>query len=199
MARASLREDLLEAGVAVLHERGFSASGIRDIVDAAGAPLGSFTNHFPSKEGFALAVLDRYFERLSALMNETLRDESLPPLYRLDAYFTEIDRLARPVSWGYGCMVANFGLEMPVLSEVIRQRLVDIFKLLTEPFIEVLRAGQFTGDVRGDCDANDLAMLVLAGWHGAVLRAKVERSGNALSNYWRTMRSLITSSTSSAG
>jgi TetR/AcrR family transcriptional repressor of nem operon len=199
MARASLREDLLAAGVAMMHERGFSASGIRDIVQAAGVPLGSFTNHFPSKEGFALAVLDRYFERLSALMNETLRDESLPPLYRLDAYFAEIDRLARPVSWGYGCMVANFGLEMPVLSEVIRQRLVDIFKLLTEPFIEVLRAGQFTGDVRGDCDANDLAMLVLAGWHGAVLRAKVERSGNALSSYWRTMRSLITSSTSSAG
>ena len=183
----------------MLHERGFSASGIRDIMQAAGAPLGSFTNHFPSKEGFALAVLDRYFERLSALMNETLRDESLPPLDRLDAYFAEIDRLAGPVSWGHGCMVANFGLEMPVLSEVIRQRLVDIFQALTKPFIEVLRAGQCTGDVRGDCDADNLAMLVLAGWHGAVLRAKVERSGNVLSIYRRTLRSLITSSTSSAG
>lgn len=183
----------------MLHERGFSASGIRDIMQAAGAPLGSFSNHFPSKEGFALAVLDRYFERLFALMNATLRDESLPPLDRLDTYFGEIDRLARPVSWGHGCMVANFGLEMPVLSEVIRQRLVDIFQAITEPFVEALRAGQRTGDIRGDCDADDLAMLVLAGWHGAVLRAKVERSGNALSIYGRTMRRLITSLPSSAG
>lgn len=193
MARASLREDLLEAGLAVLHERGFSASGVREIMQAAGAPLGSFSNHFRSKEAFGRAVLDRYFERLSAVMDATLRDESLAPLDRLDTYFAAIDRLARPVEWGHGCMVANFGSEMPVLSEPIRERLVDILQALTAPFTDALRAGQRSGDVRADCDADDLAMLVLAGWHGAVLRAKVERSGEPLSRYWRTLRGLIAS------
>ena len=191
MAKASLREDMLEAGVAVLHERGYSAIGVREIMQAAGAPLGSFTNHFRSKEAFALEVLDRYVERLSALMNGTLRDEGLPPLDRLEAYFAAIDRLARPVDWAHGCMVANFGLEMPALSERVRRRLVDVLAGLTEPFADALRAGQRTGDVRGDCDAGDLALLALAGWHGAVLRAKVERSGEALSRYARTLRLLI--------
>lgn len=199
MARSSLRENLLEAGVALLHERGFSATGVRDIMEAAGAPLGSFTNHFRSKEAFALAVLDRYFERLSALMDATLRDARLAPLDRLDAYFTQIDRLARPVGWGHGCMVANFGLEMPALSEAIRLRLVDVLQALTEPFAGALRAGQASGNVRSDCDADDLAMLVLSGWHGAVLRAKVERSGAPLSRYWRTLRAVLAPASTRTG
>jgi len=43
-----------------LHERGFSAAGVREIMQLSNAPLGSITSHFQSKESFALAVLDRY-------------------------------------------------------------------------------------------------------------------------------------------
>ncbi|MBX9396731.1 TetR/AcrR family transcriptional regulator [Streptomyces sp. TRM72054] len=35
--------------------RGYAATGVKDITDAAGAPKGSFYNHFKSKE-----ALDRY-------------------------------------------------------------------------------------------------------------------------------------------
>lgn len=93
-----------------------------------------------------------------------------------------------------GCLVANFGSEMPGLSESIRDRLVEVFRALTEPFTEALRAGQHSGDVRDDCEAIDLAVLALAGWHGAVLRAKVERSGEPMRRYGRTLRRLIAAS-----
>ena len=45
---------------------GYVGSSVRDIAAAAGAPQGSFTNHFRSKEEFAGEVLDRYFDHMKA-------------------------------------------------------------------------------------------------------------------------------------
>ncbi|MGY2488498.1 helix-turn-helix domain-containing protein [Cupriavidus sp. CP313] len=56
---------LLHAGGRVIHELGFNASGVQDIVAAANVPKGSFCSYFDSKEAFAsgraggLLVLDR--------------------------------------------------------------------------------------------------------------------------------------------
>ena len=199
MARHSLRNKLLDAGLSVLHARGFSATGVREVMHVADAPLGSFTNHFRSKEGFALAVLELYFDQLSVMVDATLRDTRLTPIDRIDAYFAEIDRVARPFAWGHGCMIANFGSEMPTLSETIRLRLAELLQALTVPFADALRAGQASGDVRGDIDADDLAMLLLSGWHGVLLRAKVERSGAPLSRYWRTLRVMLAPPPAQAG
>jgi TetR/AcrR family transcriptional repressor of nem operon len=54
MPKPSHREKLLEAGFEVVLERGYCGASVRDIVQAAGAPQGSFTNHFTSKEAFCL-------------------------------------------------------------------------------------------------------------------------------------------------
>ena len=61
MAKPSLREALLDAGLTVMFESGYQGASVRDICAVAGAPQGSFTNHFRSKEAFAEEVLDRYF------------------------------------------------------------------------------------------------------------------------------------------
>src|SRR5262249_43060960 len=63
MPRPSLREQLLTAGLEVLHQKGFNATSVQDITDAAGAPKGSFYNHFESKEALALEALRLYLEK----------------------------------------------------------------------------------------------------------------------------------------
>ena len=64
MPKPSHREKLLTAGLEVVFERGYCGASVRDIVQAAGVPQGSFTNHFRSKEAFCLEVLERYFTLL---------------------------------------------------------------------------------------------------------------------------------------
>jgi AcrR family transcriptional regulator len=86
MPKPSHREKILTEGLRVVHERGFAGTSVRDIVQAAGVPQGSFTNHFASKEAFGLEVLDLYFARGCELMRETLRNDALPPLQRLGLY-----------------------------------------------------------------------------------------------------------------
>src|SRR5258708_29822183 len=83
MAKPSNREKILTEGLRVVHERGFGASSVRDIVQAAGVPQGSFTNHFASKEAFGLEVLARYIAMTDAAVTATLRNDALAPLPRL--------------------------------------------------------------------------------------------------------------------
>lgn len=185
MGRPSLREQLLESGVTTVHQRGFATSGVREITEAAGVPQGSFTNHFRSKEAFGLAVLDRYYERIEAILAQTVRDETRPPLERLSAYFDAITDLLGGVGWRHGCLIGNLSLEAAEHSEPLRERLAEIFATWTEPFAEAVRAAQAAGAVRDDVDADDVTSVLLSAWHGAMLRMKVERSPAPIERFKR--------------
>ncbi len=191
MARPSLRDKLLDAGVVALHERGYAACGVREITRAAGTPLGSFTNHFRSKEEFAALVLDRYMEVLLGVAAATLSDASLRPMGRIASYLDAIAGIAAPLEWRFGCMLANLGLELPVHSELLRGRLARALDDLTMPFALAIRAAQEEGQARSDIAADDLAVIVLAGWHGVLLRAKVERRGEAVAVFTRSVPLLL--------
>src|ERR1700716_2169409 len=86
MPKPSNREKILTEGLRVVHERGFAGASVRDIVQAAGVPQGSFTNHFASKEAFGLEVIALYFANGREVMPETLLNDSRPPLRRLAEY-----------------------------------------------------------------------------------------------------------------
>jgi len=86
MAKVSNRDKILTEGLRVVHERGFGGASVRDIVQAAGVPQGSFTNHFASKEAFGLEVIDLYLAHEGQRMRATLGDTALAPLARLRAY-----------------------------------------------------------------------------------------------------------------
>jgi AcrR family transcriptional regulator len=107
------REALLDAGVRVVHARGLTATGVRDIAMAAGVPQGSFTNHFRSKEAFGILVLDRYAERIEAIMHETLGDEPRAPAKRLMAYIDRIAESGAEAEWRRGCMVPILRVRSP--------------------------------------------------------------------------------------
>src|SRR5260370_7349729 len=83
MSKSSLREDILNAGLKVMFRSGYQTATVRDICAAAGAPKGSFTNHFRSKEAFAREVLDRYFAGTKEFVKQALGDKSLTPRQRL--------------------------------------------------------------------------------------------------------------------
>lgn len=176
MGKPSLRENLLAAGRDLLWKSGYSATGIREIVAAAGASPGSFTNHFGSKEEFAEEVLDRYFAYVGGLVDQALADRSLPAAARLRRYLDAITTKLETGDWSRGCMIGNFSVETSPNSERLRQRLSEIFVLWREPFAACIAEGQAAGEIAADFSADDLADFLLTAWQGAILRMKVDRS-----------------------
>jgi AcrR family transcriptional regulator len=55
----------LEAGAAVIEERGFEAATMAEIAARADAPIGSLYRFFPNKQALAEALFDRYIELLN--------------------------------------------------------------------------------------------------------------------------------------
>ena len=67
---ANRRDDLLDAAIQVLGERGFHALTHRAVDAAAGLPAGSTSNHFRTREAMLNAVVERFSARERAAWDE---------------------------------------------------------------------------------------------------------------------------------
>ena len=179
----SLREDILNAGRKVMFQAGYHGATVRDICAAAGAPHGSFTNHFRSKEAFAKEVLDRYFANVQGYVKEALDDTSLTPRQRLSRYLDIISGVLADDEWNRGCLIGDFSLETSSQSELLRERLETIFQEWRAPFASCISEAQAMGEIDATFDPMDLAEFLLASWEGAILRMKVERGPAALERF----------------
>jgi TetR/AcrR family transcriptional repressor of nem operon len=183
MSKPSLREDILNAGLKVMFRSGYQGASVRDICEAAGVPLGSFTNHFRSKEAFAEEVLDRYFVHLKGFVKEALDDKSLTPRQRLKRYLDIISGELADAKWHRGCLIGDFSLETTTQSKPLRERLEAIFQEWRAPFASCIAEAQTAGQIDSTFDPIDLAEFLLASWEGAILRMKVERGPAALDRF----------------
>jgi TetR/AcrR family transcriptional regulator, transcriptional repressor for nem operon len=183
MSRPSNREDLLKAGLKVMFRSGYQGATVRDICAAAGAPQGSFTNHFRSKEAFAEEVLDRYFANLQGWVREALDDRSLTPRQRLERYLDIISGVLERDKWNRGCLIGDFSLETSSESKLLRQRLEAIFQEWRAPFASCIAEAQTIGEIDSTFDPTDLAEFLLSSWEGAILRMKVERGPAAIDRF----------------
>jgi TetR/AcrR family transcriptional regulator, transcriptional repressor for nem operon len=183
MSRPSLRDNILGAGLSVMFRLGYRGASVRDICAAAGAPHGSFTNHFRSKEAFAAEVLDQYFDYLKRLAGEALNDQQLPPRQRLKRYLDVVTNRLERDGFKVGCLIGDFSLGASSKSKLLRGRLEAIFREWRAPFAACIAEAQAAGEIESKFDATELAEFLLASWQGAILRMKVERGPAALERF----------------
>jgi TetR/AcrR family transcriptional regulator, transcriptional repressor for nem operon len=173
----------LTEGLRVVQARGFGGASVRDIVQAAGVPQGSFTNHFASKEAFCLEILDLYFKDVGAMIQRTLRYDSLPPLKRLRAFVDAQIKYLNRIGWRNGCLIGNFSAEASEHSEVIRKRLIEIYEEMRQAVGYCLRAAVKSDELSRKNDCDELAGFLIASLQGAILQSKAERSSVPIERY----------------
>ena len=112
MTAKSTREHLIDVGLGLMHQNGYNATGLNDILKAADVPKGSFYHHFGSKEDFAAAALERYGMREREHAAAILNDATVPPLKRLRRYFSDLVKIHGQKGAIPGCMMGRFSLEI---------------------------------------------------------------------------------------
>ncbi len=171
-----VRRRLLAAGLDLVHARGFAASGVKDITDAAGVPKGSFYAYFPSKEAFAAAILEHYWADIEMRLLPILDGDGLAQ-QRITRFFHALADEHEAGDFLLGCLVGNLSLELGGSSEAVRTELVRILDRWDAALTACVRSGQRgSRDIRGDLDAGELAAQLIEAWEGAALRGKVTRS-----------------------
>ena len=185
MATKSTRDHLIDVGVGLMHQNGYNATGLTDILKAADVPKGSFYHHFGSKEDFAAAALERYGMREREHAAAVLNDTTIPPLKRLRRYFSDLVRIYGQKGAIPGCMMGRFTLEIAEESPQLRKRISATFDHWQHTIATVIGQAVAQKELPAGTDSELLAGFVLNSWEGALLRSQAEKSNAPLETFMR--------------
>lgn len=158
-------------------KQGYNGTGIKEIVDAAGVPKGSFYNYFSSKEDFAAQIIRHYAEgywcEWSAYFRQGPDDD---PLSALRHSFELMIEKHKESEVKTGCIVGNLAAEISETSALCRQAMQSVLQEWRKRFAKHLLQAQTQGTVRKDIAAEELADIFCNAWEGSLLRMKIENS-----------------------
>jgi TetR/AcrR family transcriptional repressor of nem operon len=151
--RESKKEHILRAGLEVMKIHGYNGTSVKDIVDAAVVPKGSFYNYFPSKESFAVEALQAVADESLSASRDLLASGTGSPLQRLRSYFEQNASQACEDDFKVGCFFGN----MCLLDEA-----------------------KAAGEIAAGADTGMIAEFVMNAWEGTLMRMKASKSREPL-------------------
>ncbi len=187
MEQKSTRKEIIRKGAGLVHAQGFHATGIQQVLDAAGVPKGSFYYYFKSKEDFGLAVIDYFTTTIGQIFSRYLEDKKTPPLTRLDNLFKHYEKIFENSGCILGCPLGNLSLELADIDEKLRAYLEIAIKNLITRIETCLQEAKHDQSISPDLDTRDTAYFIFHAFEGAILHLKVERNIEPYRSFRRYM------------
>ena len=187
------QDALIQVGLGVLTEKGYSYTGIDEILRQAGVPKGSFYHYFDNKEAFGAALIEAYGRFFANKLERSLSDSSLSPLARIQAFVDDARAGMHRFGYRRGCLIGNLGQEMAALPESFRSLLREVFQDWEARVARGLEEAQQAGEISGHTEPEQMAKFFWIGWEGAVLRAKLEQSPQPLDQFAEGFMALVRS------
>lgn len=181
----STRSHLIEVGLELMRRQGYGATGLKEILEAAGVPKGSFYHHFGSKEKFAAAVLERYASLEGEHCQEVFGETRQAPLKRLRRYFEDLIRTAGHSAPIPGCLLGSLSLELAEASPLLQGCISSSFRRWQGAVAALLLEAVEKGDLPKSTMPEALAGFVLNSWEGALLRSQADKGDAPLSDFLR--------------
>jgi TetR/AcrR family transcriptional repressor of nem operon len=177
------RELLLEVGLKQLRATGYTATGVKEVLDLAHVPKGSFYHYFPSKEAFVSELFDRYATGEGERAERLLGDVSIPPLKRLRTYFEELISVYGHPGEAAGCLIGAMSLEIADHIPKLQAQLQAMYAGWQGGIADVLRQAIKRGDLAKSTKPDAVAEFILNSYEGALVRMKAEQNARPLQNF----------------
>jgi AcrR family transcriptional regulator len=122
------RDRIVDASAELFRLQGYSATGVKQIVEAAQAPFGSVYHHFPGgKEQIGAAAI-RASGRLYAQLIPAVFDFAPDPASGVRMFFAGAAQHLVDTDYADACPIATVALEVSSSSETMRQACADTFE-----------------------------------------------------------------------
>jgi TetR/AcrR family transcriptional repressor of nem operon len=175
-ARHQSKTRLLDAALHVIRAKGYNATRIEDVCEAAGLTKGSFFHHFDSKEALALAAAEYWIDGTGALFASARYHDYADPLHRLLAYVDFRKSLLLGELPDFTCLVGTMVQEVydthPALREACNRSISGHAATLVPDIEEAMRQH----GMRASWTAESLAFYIQASIQGAFILAKAHHS-----------------------
>lgn len=118
--KPNARMKLLDAALRLIREKGYSATSVDDLCQAAGVTKGAFFHHFPNKEALGVAAAEHWSETTGALFAAAPYHDHADPLDRVLAYVAFRRALLQGEVPEFTCLVGTMVQETHASSTDIR-------------------------------------------------------------------------------
>jgi TetR/AcrR family transcriptional repressor of nem operon len=172
--RIDTRDRILEAGRHLFWERGYSATGLADILERAKARSGSFYHFFKSKEDLLHAVLDVYAAALHPVIIDPAIRAGNTGTNRVFAILDGYRNSLVETGCTYGCPIGRLALEIEPAKGPAMDLIAKNFAGWTAAVEGLLL--QDRKRFRPDTNFAELSQLVLTVMEGGVMQARARRS-----------------------
>jgi TetR/AcrR family transcriptional regulator, transcriptional repressor for nem operon len=168
------KRKLLDAAFDLIRTKGYSATRVEDICEAAGVTKGSFFHHFKSKEDLALEAAAYWTAVTSELFREAPYHAAADPLDRLLAYVNFRRELLRGELPHFTCLAGTMVQEVYATWPAIRDACAASITGHAATLEPDIAAAMEKYGVGGDWTAQSLALHTQAVIQGALLLAKAQ-------------------------
>lgn len=170
--RQKHREPIIDAAVTLFRRQGYARTGLNDIVDASGAPKGSLYHYFPDgKVSIGVAAVEEAGRRVTETLKE-LSGRAGTTGELVTAHARLLAAWMRKSGYRDGCPMTTVLLELAPDNRAV----AEAGRKAYAARIAVLR-DKLVADGHSADRAKRLAQLCTSALQGALIQARIERSG----------------------
>ena len=165
------RDRILDSGGEFFRRQGYAGTGVKQIVEAAGAPLASLYHFFPGgKEQLGAEVILRsgaiYQQLIGAIF-----DPASDVVMAVGNFFRGAAETLRQTDYADACPIATIALEVASSSEPLREATAEVFESWIAEAAQRFRAAGISTR-----KARELAIYMIAALEGAFVLSRAMRS-----------------------
>lgn len=186
---------IMDIAYGAIVQKGFAATSIDELVEAAGITKSGFFYHFKDKNDLARKLFDRFLQDDEAIVDtleeraRSLADDPLQSfLVFLNLYAQLMDEME---DLHPGCMVATITYQEQLFDQAMRQMNVDYLIRMRERFERWLAEIVQKHQPRGEVQAADLADMLTGTVEGAIILSKALRDPALMGRQMRLYREHI--------
>jgi AcrR family transcriptional regulator len=190
---SSTKDRIVDASAELFRRNGYTGTGVKQIVAAAGAPFGSLYHFFPGgKEQLGEEVI-RTSGAMYGLLIGAIFDPAPDVVAAVESFFAGAAETLVQTDYADACPIATVALEVASTNDVLRQATADVFESWIAGGAE-----RFEGAGIAAARARELTIAMLAALEGAFVLCRAMRTTEPLRIAGETMAAAVRDALSEA-
>ncbi|MGV8982194.1 TetR family transcriptional regulator C-terminal domain-containing protein [Clostridium sp.] len=185
------KEKIIKNSIRVMYLKGYNATSVKDLADAANIPKGSFYYHFKTKEEYAIEALNYYINDLGFEKFSLLDDTQVEPIDRIKKFYLSKIENMKSENYKLGCFVGNLSQELGDVNLEISEATDKIHRDTSNKILKCILEARDSSDFKPVFEPTMLADAIINNWQGALVRMKSSRDSQPLDDFFQVLEGVF--------
>jgi TetR/AcrR family transcriptional regulator, transcriptional repressor for nem operon len=185
---SSKKQEIIQVARKVIHSKGYQATSISDIMEAANIGKGQFYHYFSSKHDLGLIVVDDLVQNWNNQLFVDILSNSDDSVTKLNRMLKWAETSHAEMEVKYGCPMGNLAIEMSAQDKEFRVKIEEFFKHWIVSVAEVLKEMIRNQQLKDTIDPIKSATSMIAMIEGGILLMVNQQNIQVLQNVFDVIK-----------